>query len=104
MAGTKIEVDKLGIDYIFSSLQKAWGLPAGFSIFSVSDRFRKVSNNIESKGYYFDLNIYDNIYIQPASGDAGGSLGAALAINHMYFDLDRKYNPSPAINEKTIGK
>ena len=62
MAGTKIEVDKLGIDYIFSSLQKAWGLPAGFSIFSVSDRFRKVSNSIENKGYYFDLNIYDKYY------------------------------------------
>jgi len=62
MAGTKIEVDKLGIDYIFSSSQKAWGLPAGFSVFSVSDRFRKVSNSIDCKGYYFDLNIYDKYY------------------------------------------
>ena len=38
MAGIKIEVDKLGIDFIFSSTQKAWGIPAGFSIVSVSDR------------------------------------------------------------------
>ena len=35
MAGIKIEVDKLGIDFILSSTQKAWGLPAGFSICAV---------------------------------------------------------------------
>ena len=39
-----------------------------------------------------ELGIFENIYIQPASGDAGGSLGAALAINHMYFDSDRIYS------------
>ena len=37
MAGIKIEVDRLGIDFILSSTQKAWGLPAGFSLCSVSD-------------------------------------------------------------------
>ena len=36
MAGTKINVDSLGIDFLLSSTQKAWGLPAGFSICSVS--------------------------------------------------------------------
>ena len=38
MAGVKIEVDRLGIDMILASTQKAWGLPAGFSICSVSER------------------------------------------------------------------
>ena len=36
MAGIKIEVDKLGIDFLLSSNQKAWGLAAGFSFCSVS--------------------------------------------------------------------
>ena len=27
--------------------------------------------------------IFDNIWIQPAAGDAGGSLGAALAFWHI---------------------
>ena len=36
MAGVKIDVDSVGIDFILSSTQKAWGLPAGFSICSVS--------------------------------------------------------------------
>ena len=30
-------------------------------------------------GKIFKEKIFDNIWIQPASGDAGGSLGAALA-------------------------
>ena len=32
--------------------------------------------------------IFDNIWIQPAAGDAGGSLGAALA--YWYIELKKK--------------
>lgn len=62
MAGIKIEVDKLGIDFIFSSTQKAWGLPAGFSICAVSEKMYKKSNLISNKGYYFDLMTYEKSY------------------------------------------
>ena len=33
--------------------------------------------------------IFKNIWIQPASGDAGGALGAALAAEYIYFDSQR---------------
>ena len=62
MAGIKIEVDKLGIDFILSSTQKAWGLPAGFSICSVSDKISNRSTQIQNKGYYFDLSVYEKYY------------------------------------------
>ncbi len=29
--------------------------------------------------------IFKNIFVQPAAGDAGASIGAALAVNYMYF-------------------
>ncbi len=32
-------------------------------------------------------NIFDNIYIQPAAGDAGGALGAALAFAHIHKNI-----------------
>ena len=51
-----------------------------------------VALNCVANGKIEELNLFDNIYIQPASGDAGGSLGCALAINHMYFGLARKYS------------
>jgi aspartate aminotransferase-like enzyme len=62
MAGIKIEVDKLGIDFILSSTQKAWGLPAGFSVCSVSDKIYQKSKTLSNKGYYFDLMTYDKSY------------------------------------------
>ena len=34
-------------------------------------------------------NIFDNIWIQPAAGDAGGSLGAALAFWHLELKKNR---------------
>jgi carbamoyltransferase len=51
-----------------------------------------VALNCVSNGKIEELEIFENIYIQPASGDAGGSLGTALAINHMYFDSNRNYS------------
>ena len=34
--------------------------------------------------------IFDDIWIQPAAGDAGGALGAALAVHHLYYGAARK--------------
>ena len=33
---------------------------------------------------------FQSIWIQPAAGDAGGSLGAAMLASHLYFDTPRK--------------
>lgn len=59
MAGVKIDVDALGIDFLLSSTQKAWGLPAGFAICSVSEKMIEKSRNICKKGYFFDLMVYE---------------------------------------------
>ena len=37
-----------------------------------------------------DAGIFDNIWIQPAAGDAGGALGAALAVAHTVYKQERK--------------
>ena len=36
-----------------------------------------------------ERNLFENIFIQPAAGDAGGSVGAALVVNHHYFKKER---------------
>jgi carbamoyltransferase len=35
---------------------------------------------------------FDNIWVQPSAGNAGGALGAALAIWHHYLDKSREVN------------
>jgi len=51
-----------------------------------------VALNCVANGKIEELDIFEKIYIQPASGDAGGSLGSALAINYMYYDSERCYS------------
>ena len=42
-----------------------------------------VALNCVANGKILKENIFDNIWVQPASGDAGGSLGATLALWHI---------------------
>lgn len=48
-----------------------------------------VALNCVANGKIKESGIFTNIYIQPASGDAGGSLGAALAAHYMHFKHER---------------
>ncbi len=45
-----------------------------------------VALNCVANGKILKENIFKNIYIQPASGDAGGALGAAQAAYYIHFD------------------
>ncbi|MGL1889148.1 MAG: carbamoyltransferase [Reichenbachiella sp.] len=49
-----------------------------------------VALNCVANGKLHAANIFENIFIQPAAGDAGGALGAAQAGYHIYFDQERK--------------
>jgi carbamoyltransferase len=53
-----------------------------------------VALNCVANGKLLRAGIFKDIYIQPASGDAGGALGAALAASTMYFDEPRIMNPN----------
>ncbi len=49
-----------------------------------------VALNCVANGILLRENIFDNIWIQPAAGDAGGALGAALAVWYDHLDNPRK--------------
>lgn len=57
MAGAPIKVDEWGIDMCLASVQKAWALPPGFALTSLSDRALDRSGTISAsqKGFYFDF-------------------------------------------------
>jgi carbamoyltransferase len=48
-----------------------------------------VALNCVANGKLAAAGIFDNIWIQPAAGDAGGSLGAALLAHHAFFEAPR---------------
>jgi carbamoyltransferase len=49
-----------------------------------------VALNCVANGKLQAAGIFDEIYIQPAAGDAGGALGAALAAYHLYFSKEER--------------
>ena len=49
-----------------------------------------VALNCVANGKILKEEIFDNIWIQPASGDAGGALGAAFVGVHQLLGIDRK--------------
>jgi len=49
-----------------------------------------VALNCVANGLLHRSGIFDELYIQPAAGDAGGALGAALAAHHIYFEQERR--------------
>jgi carbamoyltransferase len=51
-----------------------------------------VALNCVVNGILFREKIFENIWIQPAAGDAGGALGAALAVWHLHYKGKRIEN------------
>ena len=62
-----------------------------------------VALNCVANGKILQKNIFENIWIQPAAGDAGGSLGAALALWHIEQGNKRRINLNDAMNGSYLG-
>ena len=62
-----------------------------------------VALNCVANGKILQEKIFENIWIQPAAGDAGGSLGAALALWHIEYNNERKINLNDDMNGSYLG-
>ena len=72
-----------------------------------------VALNCVANGKILREKIFENIWIQPAAGDAGGALGAALAFWHKELKKERSTSPKdemlgsyfgPSFNDEEIEK
>ncbi len=62
-----------------------------------------VALNCVANGKLLRKNIFKDIWIQPAAGDAGGALGAALAAWHIKEGQDRKTDGSDSMRGAYLG-
>ena len=62
-----------------------------------------VALNCVANGKLIRENIFDNVWIQPAAGDAGGALGAALGVWHKYLDKPRTIKTGDAMRGSYLG-
>ena len=87
LGGTKIEVDKLGVDVCIASTQKALALPPGMAVCSVTPRALEHGKQVKHRGWYLDiLEIYKYIETKDYQYSATPSLPHMFAMN---FQLDR---------------
>lgn len=62
-----------------------------------------VALNCVANGKLLRSNIFDDIWIQPAAGDAGGALGSALAVWHLHLKKSRKVNKADSMKGCYLG-
>ena len=62
-----------------------------------------VALNCVANGVILKQKIFDKIWVQPAAGDAGGSLGAALAIWHLHLKKERTININDSMQGSYLG-
>ncbi len=59
--------------------------------------------NCVANGKLLREKIFDQIWIQPAAGDAGGAIGAALAAYYLMLNKPRVANPTDAMKGVYLG-
>ena len=62
-----------------------------------------VALNCVANGKLLEKRIFDDIWIQPASGDAGSSLGSALLGWYEFYNKPRKINPNDSMKGTYLG-
>ena len=61
-----------------------------------------VALNCVGNGKILRERIFDNIWIQPAAGDAGGALGAALDVYYRYLGQTRQTNDNSDLQHSSL--
>ena len=89
MMGVEIKVDEWHLDTCFASVQKAWGLPAGFAVCAISDRTLERSAEMAGKGYYLDFLAYDKFY-QKQQTPSTPSLPHMYGLQKVLKDIERE--------------
>lgn len=62
-----------------------------------------VALNCVANGKLKKQNLFQDIWVQPAAGDAGGALGAALSVWHQYLEMPRSPLPEDSMQGSYLG-
>ncbi|MDD4550232.1 MAG: alanine--glyoxylate aminotransferase family protein [Syntrophomonadaceae bacterium] len=97
-AGTKIEVDKIGVDICITSTQKSLGLPPGLAICTFSKKAIERAKQVPNRGFYFDLlKLYEYIQKKDYQYPSTPSLSHMFALDYqldliMEEGMDNRFN------------
>jgi predicted phosphoserine aminotransferase len=87
MAGTEIKVDEWGLDVVLAGTQKAFALPPGLCVVTVSEKAYQRSLSVDNRGFYFNFEQLE----KKAVKDQTPATPAISIINALNVQLDRIY-------------
>ena len=85
MAGTEIKVDEWGIDVVLAGTQKAFALPPGLCVVTVSEKAYQHSLSVANRGFYFNFEELE----KKAVKDQTPATPAISLINALNVQMDR---------------
>jgi len=85
MAGTEIKVDEWGLDVVLAGTQKAFALPPGLCVVTVSEKAYQRSLSVENRGFYFNFEILEKYALR----DQTPATPVISIINALNVQLDR---------------
>jgi len=85
MGGAEIKVDEWGLDVVLAGTQKAFALPPGLCVVTVSDAAFTYSTEVENKGYYFNFEALEKKAIKSQTP----ATPAISIINALNVQMDR---------------
>ena len=85
MAGAEIRVDDWDLDVVLAGTQKAFALPPGLCVVTVSDAAFERSQNMTNKGYYFDFVDMEKYAVKNQTS----ATPAVSLVNALNVQMDR---------------
>lgn len=87
MAGTDIKVDEWGLDVVLAGTQKAFALPPGLCVVTVSEKAYQRSLSVANRGFYFNFEQLE----KKAVKNQTPATPAISIINALNVQMDRIY-------------
>ncbi|WP_052891733.1 pyridoxal-phosphate-dependent aminotransferase family protein [Thermosphaera aggregans] len=89
MGAADIKVDAWGIDLVFSSSQKAFGVPPGLAMAAVSEAVFERAKNIPERGLYFDLLEIKDVLVKQWSTPTTPPMPQIIGLNVVLRIIER---------------
>ena len=85
MAGTEIKVDEWGLDVVLAGTQKAFALPPGLCVVTVSKAALERSKSVKNKGFYFNFEVLEKSAVKNQTP----ATPAISLVNALNVQMDR---------------
>jgi aspartate aminotransferase-like enzyme len=103
LAGERFNTDEIGIDWLLAGVQKAFGLPPGLAVFTVSQAAIDRHTQVPNRGYYMDLSEFLSFH-EKGQTPATPAISLIFALDAMLELVEREGLEQRFVRHETMYK